>query len=111
LGPFLSKSVSTTISPGVITDEALTPFRAPAFRCADGNPSLARGFGADDHAPGHFLLGLVCRLDQLHGLAAGFDRGQQKSRSGAEDPGVESAEHHRHKRITNYCMPFLGSES
>jgi fumarylacetoacetase len=31
LGPFLSKSVSTTISPWVVTPEALAPFRAPIF--------------------------------------------------------------------------------
>jgi fumarylacetoacetase len=31
LGPFLSKSLSTTISPWVVTAEALAPFRAPVF--------------------------------------------------------------------------------
>ncbi len=31
LGPFLSKSLSTTISPWVVTAEALAPFRAPIF--------------------------------------------------------------------------------
>jgi fumarylacetoacetase len=31
LGPFLSKSVSTTISPWVVTTEALAPFRVPVF--------------------------------------------------------------------------------
>lgn len=31
LGPFLSKSFATTISPWVITAEALAPFRCPAF--------------------------------------------------------------------------------
>jgi fumarylacetoacetase len=31
LGPFLSKSFCTTISPWVVTMEALTPFRVPAF--------------------------------------------------------------------------------
>ena len=34
LGPFLSKSLSTTISPWIITPEALAPFRAPIFRPA-----------------------------------------------------------------------------
>jgi fumarylacetoacetase len=31
LGPFLAKSFATTISPWVVTMEALAPFRAPAF--------------------------------------------------------------------------------
>jgi len=31
LGPFLSKSFATTISPWIVTMEALEPFRAPAF--------------------------------------------------------------------------------
>ncbi len=32
LGPFLSKSFATSVSPWVVTMEALAPFRAPAFR-------------------------------------------------------------------------------
>jgi fumarylacetoacetase len=31
LGPFLAKSFATTISPWIVTTEALAPFRAPAF--------------------------------------------------------------------------------
>lgn len=32
LGPFLSKSFATTISPWIVTTEALEPFRVPAFQ-------------------------------------------------------------------------------
>jgi len=32
LGPFLAKNFATTISPWIVTMEALTPFRVPAFR-------------------------------------------------------------------------------
>jgi fumarylacetoacetase len=39
LGPFLAKSFATTVSPWVVTLEALAPFRAPAFRRADGDPA------------------------------------------------------------------------
>lgn len=39
LGPFLSKSLSTTISPWIVTAEAFAPFRAPAFKRADGDPA------------------------------------------------------------------------
>jgi fumarylacetoacetase len=38
LGPFLAKSFATTISPWIVTMEALAPFRAPAFKRADGDP-------------------------------------------------------------------------
>jgi fumarylacetoacetase len=39
LGPFLSKSFTTTLSPWVITYEALAPFRCPAFVRAHGDPA------------------------------------------------------------------------
>jgi fumarylacetoacetase len=38
LGPFLAKSFATTISPWVVTMEALEPFRVPAFARAQGDP-------------------------------------------------------------------------
>jgi fumarylacetoacetase len=38
LGPFLAKSFATTISPWVITLEALAPFRCPAFTRPAGDP-------------------------------------------------------------------------
>ena len=39
LGPFLSKSLSTSISPWVVTAEALAPFRAPALARPAGDPA------------------------------------------------------------------------
>jgi 2-keto-4-pentenoate hydratase/2-oxohepta-3-ene-1,7-dioic acid hydratase (catechol pathway) len=38
LGPFLAKNFATTVSPWVVTLDALAPFRAPAFRRAEGDP-------------------------------------------------------------------------
>ena len=38
LGPFLAKSFATTISPWVVTWEALEPYRAPAFLRPPGDP-------------------------------------------------------------------------
>ncbi|GAC1465767.1 MAG: fumarylacetoacetase [Chamaesiphon sp.] len=38
LGPFLAKNFATTISPWVVTLEALAPFRCPAFHRAEGEP-------------------------------------------------------------------------
>jgi len=39
LGPFLAKNFGTTISPWVVTMDALEPFRVPAFRRQDGDPA------------------------------------------------------------------------
>jgi fumarylacetoacetase len=39
LGPFLAKNFATTVSPWVITAEALAPFRAPAFVRPAGDPA------------------------------------------------------------------------
>lgn len=38
LGPFLAKNFATTISPFVVTMEALAPFRVPAFSREEGDP-------------------------------------------------------------------------
>jgi fumarylacetoacetase len=53
LGPFLAKNFQTTVSPWIVSPEALAPFRGPAF---------ARG--ADDPAPLPYLLDSD---DQAHG--------------------------------------------
>lgn len=39
LGPFLAKSFATSISPFVVTMEALAPFRVPAFKRAEDDPA------------------------------------------------------------------------
>ncbi len=38
LGPFLAKNFATSVSPFVVTMEALAPFRVPAFERAEGDP-------------------------------------------------------------------------
>lgn len=39
LGPFLAKNFATSVSPWVVTEAALEPFRVPAFQRAPGDPS------------------------------------------------------------------------
>ncbi len=39
LGPFLAKNFATTLSPWIVTMEALAPFRAPAFARPAGDPA------------------------------------------------------------------------
>jgi fumarylacetoacetase len=38
LGPFLAKNFATSISPFIVTMEALAPFRSPAYKRPDGDP-------------------------------------------------------------------------
>lgn len=40
LGPFLGKSLATTVSPWIVTAEALAPFRVAAFARPDGDPAV-----------------------------------------------------------------------
>ena len=55
LGPFLSKSFATTLSPWVVTLEALAPFRAPAFARPQGDPEpLPYLADAQNERQGHF---------------------------------------------------------
>lgn len=49
LGPFLAKSFVTSISPWVITNEALAPFRVAAFERADGDPQPLPHLDSDEN--------------------------------------------------------------
>jgi fumarylacetoacetase len=48
LGPFLGKNFATTISPWVVTMEALTPFRVPLAARAEGDPTPLAYLAAKD---------------------------------------------------------------
>jgi fumarylacetoacetase len=53
LGPFLGKNFATTVSPWVVTAEALAPFRTAAFTRPDGDPApLPHLDDAEDRAHG-----------------------------------------------------------
>ncbi len=53
LGPFLAKSFATTVSPWVVTLDALEPYRVPAFTRAAGDPApLPYLASADDARSG-----------------------------------------------------------
>ena len=57
LGPFLAKSFATTISPWIVTMEALEPYRVPAFKRAEGDPApLPHLLDASDQAEGGFSI-------------------------------------------------------
>jgi fumarylacetoacetase len=63
LGPFLGKSFCTTISPWVVTPEALAPFRIPQPGRAEGDPqALPYLFDRTDQMTGAFDIALEVYL-------------------------------------------------
>jgi len=63
LGPFLGKNFATTVSPWVVTQEALAPFRIPAFARPAGDPApLPHLDDAEDRARGGFAITLEAYL-------------------------------------------------
>jgi fumarylacetoacetase len=63
LGPFLAKNFATSISPWVVTREALEPFRVAAFQRADGDPEpLPYLQDPGDQARGGFNITLEVTL-------------------------------------------------
>ena len=72
LGPFLAKNFATTISPWVVTMEALAPFRVPAFTRPAGDPApLPYLTDATDQAHGGIDLTLEVWLLTAQMRAAG----------------------------------------
>jgi fumarylacetoacetase len=72
LGPFLAKNFATTVSPWVVTLEALAPFRAPWSRPPGEPPPLAYLDGAEVRRAGGFDLELEVWLDTSSMRAAGL---------------------------------------
>jgi fumarylacetoacetase len=64
LGPFLAKSFATTVSPWVVTLDALEPFRVPAYSRQEGDPApLPYLTGGDDQRRGGFDVQLEVYLE------------------------------------------------
>jgi fumarylacetoacetase len=63
LGPFLAKSFATTLSPWIVTLDALAPFRVPAAERGDGDPApLPYLDDAENRARGGFDIELEVLL-------------------------------------------------
>jgi fumarylacetoacetase len=62
LGPFLSKSFATTISPWIVTMDALAPFRVPFRRAADDPQPLAYLDSDEQRARGGITITLEVAL-------------------------------------------------
>lgn len=77
LGPFNGKGFSTTISPWIVTQQALAPFRVPVMDRIEGSPPLLPYlFDADDQARG----GLAIRLEAHLSTAAMREAGAPPAR-------------------------------
>jgi fumarylacetoacetase len=78
LGPFLSKNLSTTISPWVITTEALAPFRAPIF--SPQQPDFPRLLGYLDNKADREQGGIDIELETFISTSAMRDSGGEPAR-------------------------------
>jgi len=74
LGPFLAKSFATTISPWVVSMEAIAPYRVPVPDRANGDPSPLPYLVAEDaaHAAVDVILEVFLQSEKMRqkGLAA-----------------------------------------
>jgi fumarylacetoacetase len=85
LGPFLSKNFATTISPWIVTAEALAPFRCGLAPRPDGDPApLPYLDDAGDRQRGALDLDLEVYLQTARMRAAGLPP-ERLSRSNARD--------------------------
>lgn len=73
LGPFLAKNFLTSVSPWIVTPEALAPYRAPAFPRGAGEPQpLPYLLDTDDQAHGGLALELGIWLQTAKMREAGI---------------------------------------
>jgi fumarylacetoacetase len=81
LGPFLAKSFASTISPWIVTLEALEPYRCAAFaRAADDPKPLPYLFSEKDQAEGGYDISL-----EMHLKTAKMGAPQRLSRASFRD--------------------------
>jgi fumarylacetoacetase len=74
LGPFLGKTFATSVSPWIITTEALLPFRAPAFaRPADDPAPLPHLHSETDQLGGALDITLECLIQSREMRSRGSD--------------------------------------
>ena len=74
LGPFLAKSFATSISPWIVTLEALQPFRTSAFARPDGDPEVLPHLrGVEDESSGGFDIQLEVYVSSRQMRERGMD--------------------------------------
>lgn len=86
LGPFLAKNFATTISPYVVTLEALAPFRCPAYKRPEGDPRpLPYLLDENDQAWGGFDITLEAYLQSAEMAKRGMAPHRLSSGRGFKD--------------------------
>jgi fumarylacetoacetase len=73
LGPFLGKNFCTSISPWIVTMDALAPYRVPFARPAGDPQPLSYLADAGDQAQGSLDIQLEVRLQSARNRAQGLD--------------------------------------
>ena len=66
LGPFLAKSFATSVSPWVVTLDALAPFRTAPYTRPDGDPQPLPYLAASDHSGFDITLEVWLRTAQMN---------------------------------------------
>lgn len=84
LGPFLAKNFASTISPWIVTMEALAPFRAPFVRAAGDPPPLPYLSSDSNRQQGGLDIGLEVLIQTQAMRAAGLPA-QRLSQSNYRD--------------------------
>ncbi len=85
LGPFLAKSFATTVSPWILTLDALAPFRVPAFARPEGDPApLPYLLDDKDQAEGGFDITIETFIETPQMRSDGFE-GVRVSRGNFRD--------------------------
>lgn len=62
LGPFNAKNFTTTISPWIVTLDALAPYRVPGPPRAEGDPPTLEYLTASDHESSNMGLNITCEV-------------------------------------------------
>ncbi len=65
LGPFLAKSFATSVSPWIVTLDALTPFRTAPYTRPDGDPQPLPYLASSDHSGFDITLEVWLRSAQM----------------------------------------------
>lgn len=71
LGPFLAKNFASTVSPWIVTQEALAPFRVPFARASDDPQPLPYLSSAANSAHGNYSVELEVQLQTAKMASAG----------------------------------------
>jgi len=111
LGPFLAKNFATTISPWIVTQEALAPFRAPFTRPAGDPAPLPYLDSAANRTQGGVQVALEVALQtaQMRAAGEGFERLSESNFADAYWTLAQMLTHHSSNGCNLQPGDLLGS--